>query len=40
MLEWAFFQLKKEAAPGVGGEKWRHYREGLEQNFQDLSADL
>ena len=25
MLEWAFFQLKKEAAPGVDGETWQHY---------------
>src|SRR5208283_551811 len=40
MLEWAFFQLKKEAAPGVDGETWRHYLEDLEQNLQDLSARL
>jgi RNA-directed DNA polymerase len=39
-LEWAFFQLKKEAAPGVDGETWRHYREDLEHNLQDLSARL
>jgi retron-type reverse transcriptase len=40
MLEWAFFQLKKEAAPGVDGETWRPYLEDLEQNLQDLSARL
>ena len=40
MLEWAFFRLKKEAAPGVDGETWRHYLEDLEQNLQDLSARL
>jgi hypothetical protein len=40
MLEWAFFQLKKEAAPGVDGETWQHYLEDLEQNLQALSARL
>jgi len=29
--------LKKEAAPGVHGETWRHYAEDLEENLQDLS---
>jgi RNA-directed DNA polymerase len=40
MLRWAFFQLKKEAAPGVDGETWRHYLEDLEKSLQDLSARL
>jgi RNA-directed DNA polymerase len=40
MLEYAYSQLKKEAAPGVDGETWRHYAEDLEQNLQDLSHRL
>jgi len=40
MLEYAYFRLKKEAAPGVDGETWRHYAEDLEQNLQDLSHRL
>jgi RNA-directed DNA polymerase len=32
--------LKKEAAPGVDGETWWHYGEGLERNLQDLSDRL
>src|SRR6202043_2579121 len=34
------FCLKKEAAPGVDGETWRHYGETLEDNLQDLSHRL
>src|SRR5439155_23842219 len=36
-LRLAYFCLKKEAAPGVDGETWRHYGETLEDNLQDLS---
>jgi len=36
----AYFRLKKEAAPGVDGETWRHYGEQLEDNLQDLSERL
>src|ERR1700688_2579500 len=36
----AYFSLKKEAAPGVDGETWRHYGETLEENLQDLSERL
>jgi len=39
-LRMAYFRLKKEAAPGVDGETWRHYREELERNLQDLSERL
>lgn len=39
-LRAAYFALKKEAAPGVDGETWRHYGTGLEGNLQDLSARL
>jgi retron-type reverse transcriptase len=36
----AYFNLTKEAAPGVDGETWRHYGEELEKNLQDLSHRL
>ena len=39
-LRMAYFSLKKEAAPGVDGETWRHYGETLEDNLQDLSHRL
>src|SRR3989454_6901045 len=39
-LRTAYFSLKKEAAPGVDGETWRHYGEALEDNLQDLSYRL
>src|SRR2546426_1812918 len=39
-LRLAYFSLKKEAAPGVDGETWRHYGEALEDNLQDLSYRL
>src|SRR5712692_9575057 len=39
-LRRAYFRLKKEAAPGVDGETWRHYGEQLEVNLQDLSERL
>ena len=39
-LRAAYLCLKREAAPGVDGETWRHYGEGLESNLQDLSHRL
>lgn len=39
-LRTAYFSLKKEAAPGVDGETWRHYGEALEEHLQDLSGRL
>jgi retron-type reverse transcriptase len=39
-LRAAYFSLKKEAAPGVDGETWRHYGEALEVHLQDLSERL
>src|SRR6202040_2391745 len=38
MLRMAYYRLKKEAAPGVDGETWRHYGEQLEGNLQDLRS--
>src|SRR5438552_2084531 len=39
-LRMAYFSLKKEAAPGIDGETWRHYGEQLGANLQDLSERL
>lgn len=39
-LRAAYYQLQKEAAPGVDGETWQHYGEALEENLQDLSHRL
>jgi group II intron reverse transcriptase/maturase len=39
-LRAAYFSLKKEAAPGVDGETWRHYGAALEENLQNLSDRL
>jgi RNA-directed DNA polymerase len=39
-LRMAYFRLKKEAAPGMDGETWRHYGEQLEVNLQELSERL
>jgi RNA-directed DNA polymerase len=39
-LRRAYLSLKKDAAPGVDGERWRHYGETLEDNLQDLSHRL
>ena len=35
-----YFRLKRDAAPGVDGETWRHYGEDLEGNLQALSERL
>ena len=39
-LRTAYLGLKRNAAPGVDGETWRHYGEALEENLQDLSERL
>jgi group II intron reverse transcriptase/maturase len=39
-LRAAYFALKRDAAPGVDGERWRHYGEALEANLADLSDRL
>jgi len=39
-LRAAYSSLKKEAAPGVDGETWRHYGEALEEHLQDLAERL
>jgi RNA-directed DNA polymerase len=35
-LRWSFFQLKKQAAPGIDGTTWKDYAQGLEDNLEDL----
>src|SRR6267143_1105441 len=37
-LRRAYFSLKKEAAPGVDGEPWRHNAEMLAGKLPDLAA--
>ena len=39
-LRKAYFSLKRNAAPGVDGETWRHYGLELEENLRDLSSRL
>jgi group II intron reverse transcriptase/maturase len=39
-LRTAYLALKREAAPGVDGETWRHYGEALEAHLHDLSERL
>ena len=39
-LRKGYFSLKRNAAPGVDGETWRHYAENLEENLRDLAARL
>ena len=40
LLRNSYFNLKREAAPGIDGETWRHYGEQLEEHLQDLSGRL
>jgi RNA-directed DNA polymerase len=35
-LRWAYFQLRKEAAPGVEGTTWEDDADGLEGKLEDL----
>ena len=39
-LRTAYLDLKRNAAPGVDGETWRHYGGDLEANLRDLSERL
>jgi RNA-directed DNA polymerase len=36
-LRAAFYELERDAAPGVDGETWEHYGEALEANLAELS---
>jgi RNA-directed DNA polymerase len=39
-LRRSYFSLKRNAAPGVDEETWRHYGKNLEENLQDLAGRL
>jgi len=39
-LRVAYLALKRDAAPGIDGETWRHYGERLEDNLRDLAERL
>ncbi len=39
-LRSAYYALKREAAPGVDGQTWRHYGEQLATHLEDLSERL
>jgi len=36
LLQESYFELKRQAAPGVDGVTWEEYREGLEERIADL----
>jgi RNA-directed DNA polymerase len=38
LLRQAFFEIKKDAAPGVDGLTWQDYEAGLESKLKDLHA--
>jgi group II intron reverse transcriptase/maturase len=38
LLRWAYHALKREAAPGVDGVRWRDYGQDLEARLEDLHA--
>ncbi len=40
MLELAYFEVERKAAPGVDGETWESYGRDLERNLKDLSERL
>lgn len=40
MLREVYYELKRDAAPGVDGETWRQYRRELERNLAELAGRL
>ena len=38
LLQLSFYALKRNAAPGVDGVRWKDYEAGLEGNLQDLHS--
>jgi RNA-directed DNA polymerase len=40
MLRWAYFELKRNAAPGVDEETWKSYGMNLEENLLNLAEEL
>jgi len=39
-LRWAYFQLRKDAAPGIDGTTWEDYAQGLESKLEDLLRQI
>lgn len=39
-LRQAYYGVKRDSAPGIDGDTWRHYGENLEENLLDLSERL
>jgi len=39
-LREAYYGLKRDAAPGIDGERWRQYGENLESNLEELAGRL
>jgi hypothetical protein len=39
-LRAAYYGLKREAAAGIDGARWKQYQEGLERNLKDLSERI
>jgi len=40
LLRESYFDLRREAAPGIDGETWRHYGGNLDEHLRDLSCRL
>src|SRR6202795_2796977 len=40
VLRWAFFNIKKQAAPGVDGLTWADYAADLDRNLPDLTRGV
>ena len=40
LLRESYYGVRHEAAPGIDGETWKQYGEGLEERLQDLSMRL
>ena len=40
LLDWAFFRLKKSAAPGIDGVTWDQYEAGLPDRLVDLHGRI
>ena len=40
LLRKSYSDLKRDAAPGIDGETWRHYGQHLEEHLHDLSGRL
>ncbi len=37
---WSFYELKRNAAPGLDGESWQEYKQKLEERLPELEREL